>query len=92
MKIEQLTCAVGAELLDVNLGDAGNVVQIMSTQAGTVTTLRTGAGADSVTACSTLSDASSTVNDLSGALVLDVQAEALGAQGLGLFRVNVDRQ
>ena len=70
------------ETLDVNLGNAGNTAQIKSTEAGTTMYLRTGSGADTVTAGSTISDSTSTVNDLSGALDVNLQA------GTDVLRIN----
>jgi hypothetical protein len=70
------------ETLDVNLGGGVDTVKIRSTQAGMTTALRTGAGVDNITAGSADVDSTSTVNDFSGALVVN------GEGGADTFRVN----
>ncbi|MFT7227617.1 MAG: hypothetical protein ACI8PW_000192, partial [Methylophilaceae bacterium] len=64
------------EFVEINLGDAGNIVQVKSSQAGSITTLNTGAGVDDVTVGSTLDDSTSNVKDLAGRLVVDGEGAA----------------
>ena len=68
--------------LDVNLGAAADTVKVRSTQAGLLTRVSTGGGTDSVYVGSTDLDSTSTVNDLSGGLVID------GQGGSDTIRVN----